>query len=83
MTERHEKLMSEWGQNGGDDAPETTMRFMTLDRLDRIASALEGIETAMQGMKGSLAWIDQNFDSCIGRGNAGNFIRGWTERRKA
>lgn len=74
MTKGYEKMAAEFLQNGADYDPDMTIKIMMLDRLDRIASALEGIEAGLQEMNVSLDGIDKNLDSCISRGVRGNFL---------
>lgn len=75
MTKGYEKMAAELLQNNstGYD-PEQTIKLLMLDRLDRIASALEGIEAGLQEMNTSLEGIEQNLDGCISRGVRGNFL---------
>lgn len=54
--------------------PDQTIRLMMLDKLDRIASALEGVEAGLQDINASLDNMDQNLESCISRGVRGDFL---------
>lgn len=75
MTEGYKKMAAELLQNNGTGYdPEQTIKLMMLDRLDRIASALEGIEAGIQDVNASLDNMDQNLESCISRGVRGNFL---------
>ena len=74
MTKGCEKIVEEMFQNGADYDPEQAIKLMTLDRLDRIASALEGIEAGLQDMNASLDNIDQNLEGCISRGMGRNSL---------
>ena len=74
MTKGYEKMAAELLQNGADYDPDQTIKLMMLDRLDRIASALEGIEAGVQDVNASLDNMDQNLESCISRGVRGNFL---------
>ena len=48
--------------------------LMICKRLDRIASALEGIEAGQQDVNASLENMDQNLEGCISRGVRGSFL---------
>ena len=48
--------------------------LMICKRLDRIASALEGMEAGQQDVNASLDNMDQNLESCISRGVRGDFL---------
>ena len=74
MTKGYEKMAAELLQNGADYDPEQTIKLMMLDRLDRIASALEGVEAGLRDVNASLDSMDQNLESCISRGVRGNFL---------
>lgn len=74
MTKGYEKMAAEFLQNGADYDPDMTIKIMMLDRLDRIASALEGIESTLQETNTSLDGIDQSLGGCISRGARGNFL---------
>lgn len=74
MTEGYKKIAAELLQNGADYDPDQTIKLMMLDRLDRIASALEGIEAGQQDVNASLENMDQNLEGCISRGVRGNFL---------
>ena len=75
MTEGYEKMAAEFLQKDsmGYD-PDQTIRLMMLDKLDRIASALEGVEAGLQDINASLDNMDQNLESCISRGVRGDFL---------
>ncbi len=74
MTERYKKMAAELLQNGADYDPDKTIKLMLLDKLDRIAAALEGIEAGLQDVNASLENMDQNLEGCISRGVRGNFL---------
>ena len=74
MTEGYEKVWAEMLQNGADYDPELTIKLMALDRLDRIASALEGIEAGLQDVNATLDNVDQNLAGCISRGTRSDFL---------
>ena len=75
MTEGYKKMAAELLQNNGTGYdPEQTIKLMMLDKLDRIASALEGIEAGIQDVNASLDNMDQNLEGCISRGVRGNFL---------
>ena len=67
-------MAAELLQNGADYDPDQTIKLMMLDRLDRIASALEGIEAGLQDVNASLDNMDQNLEGCISRGVRGDFL---------
>ena len=67
-------MAAELLQNGADYDPDQTIKLMMLDKLDRIASALEGIEAGLQDVNASLDNMDQNLEGCISRGVRGNFL---------
>ena len=75
MTEGYKKMAAEFLQNDstGYDSDQA-IKLMMLDKLDRIASALEGIEAGVQDVNASLDNMDQNLESCISRGVRGNFL---------
>ena len=75
MTKGYEKMAAEFLQNDstGYD-PDQTIKLMMLDKLDRIAAALEGIEAGLQDVNASLDNMDQNLENCISRGVRGNFL---------
>ena len=75
MTEGYKKMAAEFLQNDSTvyDSDQA-IKLMMLDKLDRIASALEGIEAGVQDVNASLDNMDQNLESCISRGVRGNFL---------
>ena len=80
MTKGYEKMAAELLRNDstGYD-PEQTIKLMMLDRLDRIAEALEGIDSSLRDMQINLEALDENISDCIYRdaGGAGfAYVRG-------
>ena len=68
MTKGYEKMAAELLQNNsaGYD-PEQTIKLMMLDKLDRIAEALEGIDSSLRDMQINLEALDENISDCIYR----------------
>lgn len=60
------------------DAPgineETRLEFMKLERLDRIAEALEGINSNLAEIAESLNGLDENINSCISVNGKNKFL---------
>lgn len=60
MTDGYEKILKEFNENSGDGYfPNEimTLRLMELDRLDRIANALEGIDNALEQLTECIGYI--------------------------
>lgn len=80
MTKGYEKMAAELLQNNstGYD-PEQTIKLMMLDKLDRIAEALEGIDSSLRDMQINLEALDENISDCIYRDAEGAgfaYVRG-------
>lgn len=79
MTKGYEKIAAELLQNGADYDPEQTIKLMMLDKLDRIAEALEGIDSSLRDMQINLEALDENISDCIYRDAEGAgfaYVRG-------
>ena len=79
MTKGYEKMAAELLQNGADYDPEQTIKLMMLDKLDRIAEALEGIDSSLRDMQINLEALDENISDCIYRDAEGAgfaYVRG-------
>lgn len=67
MTEGYKKMAAEFLQNGVDYDPDQAIKLMMLDKLDRIAEALEGIDSSLRDMQINLEALDENISDCIYR----------------
>lgn len=60
------------------DAPganeKTRLEFMRLERLERIASALEGINSNLAEIAESLNSLDENINGCISANGKNQFL---------
>ena len=75
MKEVYERLKSEFCEvhpgRGGEDA---RFEFMKLERLERIAEALEGINSNLAEIAASLNSLDENINSCISANGKNQFL---------
>lgn len=75
MKEVYERLKSEFCEvhpgRGDEDA---RLEFMKLERLDRIADALEGINSNLTEIAESLSGLDENISGCISANGKNQFL---------
>lgn len=73
MKEVYERLGNEFIDAPGINE-ETRLEFMKLERLDRIAEALEGIDSNLAEIAESLNGLDENINGCISANGKNQFL---------
>lgn len=73
MKEVYERLVNELLDAPGANE-KTRLEFMRLERLDRIASALEGINSNLAEIAESLNGLDENINGCISANGKNQFL---------
>lgn len=73
MKEVYERLGNEFIDAPGINE-ETRFEFMKLERLERIAEALEGINSNLAEIAASLNSLDENINSCISANGKNQFL---------
>ncbi len=62
---KYTDIVKEFCELSGNDFSGDAWKMMQLSRLDRIADALEGINSSLSEISVSLDSIDRNLGSCI------------------
>lgn len=73
MKEVYERLGNEFIDAPGINE-ETRFEFMKLERLERIAEALEGINSNLAEIAASLNSLDENINGCISANGKNQFL---------
>lgn len=73
MKEVYERLGNEFIDAPGINE-ETRFEFMKLERLERIAEALEGINSSLAEIAASLNSLDENINGCISANGKNQFL---------